>query len=164
MLRDAPYAVAKTISARRRMDQAAIEPATLPDLIRWFRREWAAEMPGRIHERGIEPDSGLGSPRLAGAFRAYLAGSPMATDHDDRLDMTTAGDARRLPIHAALNVMSRKWPLSSRFLFALAWAGADWVDVAALWTMPPEIGHRFTHDALHHLWEIWARSEAVQAE
>jgi hypothetical protein len=158
-LREAPYTAARASSVRRRMDDAAREPTSLPDLLRWYRREWEQEVPSKLHEPGTEPDSALGSPRLAGAFRAYLMGNPMATDHDDRQDMDQRGAARRYPIHAALSVMARKWPCSARFLFAVAWTGTDWQDVALAWRMLPEVGHRFAHDALRHLWAIWARSE-----
>ncbi|MBU2166671.1 MAG: hypothetical protein KKF88_02425 [Alphaproteobacteria bacterium] len=156
-LRESPYVAAREDSVRRRMAVAAREPVHLPELLRWFRHEWAQECPAKLHEAGTEPDSALGSPRMAGAFRAYLVGSPMATDHDDRLDVTRAGATRRYPIHAALSVMAHKWPLSARYLFAIAWAGAEWCDVALAWHMLPEIGHRFTQDSLHHLWSIWAR-------
>ncbi len=156
-MRGSPYAVEKEASVHRRMATAAREPRELSDLIRWFRHEWEAELPRRIHERGVEPDSALGAPRLAGAFRAYLMGSPMATDHDDRLDANAGGDARLFPIHAAMTVMSHKWPLSARFLRAIAWGGADWVDVAGQWNLAAEIGHRFAESALRHLWSIWAR-------
>ena len=160
LLRDQPYAVAKSASMRRRMEQAAQEPRELPELLRWFRREWEAECPPRTHERGVEPESALGAPKLAGAFRAYICASPMQTDHDDRLDVDMRDAARVRPIHAAMRVMSNKWPLSTHYLFAIAWMGAEWQDVALAWRMLPEIGHRFTRDALQHLWSIWAREQA----
>lgn len=159
VLRDQPYAAAKSASVQRRMAQAAREPRSLNEYLAWFRREWCAEMPGRIHERGVEPQSALGSPRLGGAFRAYMEGHPMATDHDDRLDIDHRGAARRFPIHAALSVMRRRWPLSAHYLFAIAWTGAEWQDVALAWRMLPEIGHRFTLDALRHLWSIWEQDQ-----
>lgn len=132
------------------------EPRSLPALVTWFRCEFAKEVPGRLHEPGVEPDSALGSPRLAGAFRAYLA-SPMATDHDDRLDVNRRGAARLFPMHAALSMMDRRWPMSARFLFAVAWTGAEWQDVALAWRMLPEVGHRFAYDALRHLYALWER-------
>ena len=157
VLRDQPYAAAKRASVERRMADAAREPRNLSEYLAWYHHEWAQELPGRIHERGVEPLSALGSPRLGGAFRAYMEGHPMATDHDDRLDIDGRNDARRFPIHAALWQMQRKWPLSARFLFAMAWTGAEWQDVALAWRMLPEVGHRFTYDALRHLWALWAR-------
>lgn len=139
------------------------EPENLPDLVSWFHSAWIREAPSRLHEAGTEPDSILGSPRLAGAFRSYIMGSSFATDHDDRLDMTTAGDCRLYPIHAAMIVLSHKWPLSARFLFAIAWTGASWQDVSLAWRMLPEVGHRFAESALRHLWRIWARNQGETA-
>lgn len=141
------------------MAKAAREPRELNELLAWFRREWEAELPRRIHERGTEPESALGAPKLAGAFRAYMTGSPMATDHDDRQDIDFRGAARVRPLHAAMHVMSHRWPLSTHYLFAIAFAGAEWQDVSLAWKMLPEVGHRFTRDALHHLWRIWARDQ-----
>ena len=160
LLRDQPYASAKSASVRRRMEQAAQEPKELHDLLRWYRREWEAECPPRTHERGVEPDSALGAPKLAGAFRSYIMGSPYATDHDDRLDVDMRDAARVRPIHASLAIMEHKWPLSAHYLFAVAWMGADWQDVALAWRMLPEVGHRFAESALRHLWYIWAREQA----
>lgn len=159
ILRDAPHASEHRASVSRRMDAAAARPESLPDLLAWFRAAWAEEMPARIHERGVEPQSVLGTPKLAGAFRAYMDAHPMQTDHDPRLDVDERGAARVRPIHAALWQMRRRWPLSARFLFALAWTGAEWQDVALAWGMLPEVGHRFTIDALRHLWALWERDQ-----
>ena len=156
-LRESPYTAARERSVRRRMDEAAREPRHLSDLIVWYRAEWEREVPAKLHEAGTEPESALGSPMLSGAFRAYLCGSPMATDHSNRLDVDERGAARRYPIHAALAVLEHKWPLSARYLFAIAWTGTEWQDVCLAWRMLPEVGHRFTADALRHLWMIWAR-------
>jgi hypothetical protein len=158
-LREAPYTAARASSVRRRMDDAAREPTSLPDLLRWYRREWEQEVPSKLHEPGTEPDSALGSPRLAGAFRAYLMGNPMATDHDDRQDMDQRGAARRYPIHAALSEMARKWPCSAHWLFEIAWCGADWQDVALSHNIVAEFGQRITHHALRQLWTFWSRAE-----
>ena len=153
------YSDAHRHSVELRMAKAARQPVTLPELMRWFKHEWAQELPGRLHERGVEPQSALGSPRLAGAFRAYMDGHPMVTDHDNRLDLDKRGAARLFPMHAALYQMCRRWPLSAHYLFAIAWTGAEWQDVALAWRMLPEVGHRFTVDALRHLWAIWERDQ-----
>lgn len=144
-------------SVTRRMDEAAREPRSLPDLLAWYRAAWAQEMPTRIHERGVEPESVLRSPKLAGAFRAYMDAHPLATDYDPRHDIDERGAVRLRPVHAALSRMRRRWPLSARYLFAIAWTGAEWQDVALAWGMLPEVGHRFTVDALRHLWSLWER-------
>ena len=135
----------------------ATAPTSLHSLLAWYRGEFAKETPDRLHGNGVEPASALGTPALNGAFRAYLMGSPYRTDHDDRLDMDRRDEVRLLPIHAALADMERKWPLSARYLFAVGWCGVDWQDVALAWRMLPEVGHRFTMDALRHLYVLWWR-------
>jgi hypothetical protein len=157
VFRESPYGGEHHISVELRMSSTGRKPRSLPEYVRWLRTEFDRECPGRIHEQGTEPESALGSPRLAGAFRSYLMGSPMATDHDDRLDVDERGAARLFPVRAALAQMERRWPLSARFLFAVAWTGSEWQDVALAWRLLPEIGHRFALDALRQLWALWAR-------
>lgn len=161
LLRDQPHVDAHRTSVERRMGAVRMEPRTLPHLVAWLRTEWAREAPERLHEPGTEPSDLLGSPRLAGPFRTYIMGHPMATDHDNRLDVDCRGAARLRPIHAALWQMKRKWPLSARFIFGLAWTGADWRDMAHAWNMEDEVGQRFAHHALLQLWQIWARDQAT---
>jgi hypothetical protein len=49
----------------------------LSDALSWLERHWIGRVPPtRIHTGGVEPDSALGSPRLADAFRAYLDARP----------------------------------------------------------------------------------------
>lgn len=43
------------------------QPQTWNALAHWFRAEWEASLPTRMHARGVEADSALGSPRLAPA-------------------------------------------------------------------------------------------------
>jgi len=157
VIREPEYRRPHDASVSRRMAGAAAMPRSLPALLTWLRREFDREVPDRLHNQGTEPDSALGSPALSGAFRAYLTGSALATDHDDRLDLDHRGAARRYPIHAAMTIMARKWPLSTRYLFAVIWTGCEWEDVALAWRMMPEVGHRFTWHALQHLWTLWAR-------
>jgi len=159
--RESPYARARSESVTRRMDEAAREPKGINGLTNWYRAAWAAETPNRFHERGVEPASVLGSPALHGAFRAYLMGSPWQTDHDDSLDIDHREEVYIRPVHAALAEMSRTWPLSARYLFAIAWCGAEWQDVCLAWRMLPEVGHRFTYDALRHLWRMHERASST---
>lgn len=54
-----------------------MRPDTLPEAIEWTRAHWQGrELPTRIHEHAVEPDSLLGSPRLAAAMMSYLLASP----------------------------------------------------------------------------------------
>lgn len=63
---------------------------TLPDLhaaIRWFAPLWYdRDFPTRLHVHDVEPDSILGSPKLAPKFLAYLAASAS--------DVTTVNETR----------------------------------------------------------------------
>jgi hypothetical protein len=43
-----------------------------------------AALPLRLHERGVEPDSQLGAPRLAAAFERYLGSNPCSTVPSDK--------------------------------------------------------------------------------
>lgn len=54
------------------------EPRTWEACVAWFRDAWEASLPTRMHTRGVEADSALGSPRLAGALRARTSN---VTDH-----------------------------------------------------------------------------------
>jgi hypothetical protein len=146
------------VSVEARMAEAAREPRELRDLLAWYRREWTREVPTRIHEHDVEPDSAIGSPKLAGAFRSYLTGSPFATDHDNRYDVDRRGAARLYPIHAAITIMSHRCPLSARFLFLLGVSGDnDWERITLAWNMLPEIGQFYAQAVLRKLWEIWER-------
>lgn len=51
--------------------------ASLPEAIEWARAHWQGrELPTRIHEHAVEPDSLLGSPRLTATMMSYLLASP----------------------------------------------------------------------------------------
>lgn len=147
------------------MAEVARKPRNLHEYISWLVREWQAEIPERLHEIDTEPDSVLGSPRLDGRFRAYLHGSDLATDHDDRLDATMAGSARLRPIHAAIRLLAgRDWdPMSdsgymASFLWGLACSGGDWETTCDMrGVSPPQTYASYTEYALRRLWAIWAR-------
>ena len=98
-----------------------------------------------------------------GGFRAYLHGSDMATDHDDRLDANYSGTARLRPIHAALRLMAGRGDehcdkaLMSRFLWRVACSGGDWRTVCDQLSIPAWVAAPYTETALRHLWAIWQR-------
>lgn len=160
MLREQPYAADHASSVRRTMDGAGHEPRSLAEYVTWLRREFERETPRRVHERGVEPESAIGSPRLAGAFRAYLCGSPFATDHDDRRDMDMRDAVYVRPVHRAIAIMSKRRPESARLAFALAWSGVDWEDIICQKGLVSEFGYWVTLGTLQHLWRIWARGVA----
>lgn len=137
------------------------QPRYLHEYVAWLRAEFDREVPARLHERGVEPSSALGSPRMGGAFRAYLTGSAFATDHDVALDTDERNAAYLRPVQRSITVLSHRWPLSARLAFAIAWGGCDWQDVTLSWRMVPEAGHLFAEGALRRLWAIWARGSTV---
>ena len=151
-------------------------PQSFAALLGWFKREWDAEFPRRLHERGVEPESALGAPRLAGAMRARLTAidddedaerARRATDYDPAHDTWSSGAAPRYPILDALERYGHRHPLLRRYLEAVAYGGFDWrrVAQARLRIFDPE-ADRFVPDdehaflttlgALSSLWEIWS--------
>lgn len=67
-LRDAPYRGEHDVSAAQR----PTPPQTWPACVAWFRDAWEASLPNRLHTSGVEADSALGSPRMAGAMHARI--------------------------------------------------------------------------------------------
>ena len=47
-------------------------PQTWPACVAFFRDAWEASLPTRMHTRGVEDESALGSPRMAGAMHARI--------------------------------------------------------------------------------------------
>jgi hypothetical protein len=117
-------------SVRDKTQEATARPRTFGKLREWFKREWDAEFPGRMHERGVEPDSQLGAPRLAGAMRSRFAAlddakAATATDYDRGHDTWSTGAAPRFPVLAALVELHRTCPLIAVSLTKLAYGGFD---------------------------------------
>jgi hypothetical protein len=155
---------------------AAVDrPRSFGALLGWYHREWDAEFPARLHERGVEPDSQLGAPRLAGAMRARFAAldeprAATATDYDREHDTWATGSAPRFPVLDALTRYARKAPLLSAYLTAVAYRGFDWRAVATerLRVWDP-VACRFSADDEHHylltfgalsaLWEVWSMGQ-----
>jgi hypothetical protein len=81
---------------------------TLPELLTWYRSEWNAETPGRIHVRLT--DAG-GTPEWHERFRSLIN-----------------GDLRGFPLRYQLRSMARRGSRSqarARFLYVLACQGFD---------------------------------------
>lgn len=154
---------------------ASEAPTELGTLLGWFRREWQNDFPRRLHERGVEPDSQLGAPRLAGAMRARFtaldeAKAATATDYDPAKDTLSVGEAPRFPMLDALERYGRRHPLMRRYLEAVAYMGFDWrrVAQARLRVWDPELKAFFPDDELNYLstkgalralWEIWSEGQ-----
>jgi hypothetical protein len=58
--------------------RAERQPQTFRALAKWFVLEWEASLPTRMHTRGVEADSALGSPKMAPAVASRLNN---ASDH-----------------------------------------------------------------------------------
>lgn len=74
--------------------------ATLSEAISWARDHWMGrDLPVRIHDRGIEPDSVLGSPHMTEAMMRYLMARPD--------DMAGEANRYRYPMWRALSRLAR---------------------------------------------------------
>jgi len=56
----------------RSVERQAPPPQTWPACVAWFRDAWEASLPTRLHTAGVEAESALGSPRMAGAMHARI--------------------------------------------------------------------------------------------
>lgn len=146
-------------------------PRGLHQLLTWFLREWANEVPSRIHKGEVWRDyvgltedrtgqggSLLGTPQYAEAFRRYIEGSPFETDPDNRY-------AR--PIHAAIaRICGRQghegptsklapYPFMARFLFRLAMTG-DLAQAGTSMGIPVQVQPVYAEQALYRLWRGYA--------
>ena len=149
-------------------------PRHLGELIGWFRREWASELPTRIHTRGVEPDSALGAPTMAPQMMARLSAAvvlpsmplrereraekiALATDHDNRLDTWFDEDVRRTPLLAALTKMRHTHPLSQKLIEACAYFDWDWQTVGRKRNYPDELTALMLEGALNRLYSVWSQ-------
>jgi len=181
--RDVPNRLLYERSQAAREKRAVDRPRTFGKLREWYQREWNAEFPNRMHERGVEPDSQLGAPRLAGAMRARFsalddAKAASATDYDREHDTWSTGAAPRFPVLSALVKMHSEAPLLSRYLEAVAYGGFDWRRVSMsrlrIWDPTRVVegqtlrgamvwDHKYaeivTHGAMAMLWQIWSAGQ-----
>lgn len=66
--RSSPFREAHDASASHRPEA----PRTWEACVAWFRDAWEASLPTRLHTRGVEDESALGSPRMAGAMHRRI--------------------------------------------------------------------------------------------
>jgi len=96
---------------------------TLTQLLSWYRSEWSAEVPGRIHVHLTDPG---GDPDWHERFRQLINGA-------------TGGDLRSFPLRWHLRDMSRRGTRNhrrARFLYVLTCQDFD--PEAAGWLCYPE--------------------------
>lgn len=112
----------------------------------WFRTEWQADLPRRLHESAsqVESEDHLGGPRMTDRFAAYIASGVVWLPHE-RPDGEVEMEALRLEsprgrVRHALAAMATSKSLlervDARFLFALACRDFD-VVAAGLSLTPP---------------------------
>lgn len=108
------------------------EPRTLRDFLRELRTAMEAEVPVRLHQRGVEADeaggSALGTPKWSSAFRAYVTGIPS--------QLTQDGDYR-WPLRASVSRMCRSGWMeqeAARFVWLTLAHDFDWLEAARILT------------------------------
>ena len=153
--RETPYSTEHAASVRRRPET----PRSFVALSAWFRAEWEAALPTRMHTRGVEADSALGSPTLAPAV-ARRTGH--ATEHGwghtgwDRDGQPRGADREGFATNPFLHYLERRLKRNEAGAHALVrWAYNGWDTGATALTI-----FRRTHaDGAPILWE----TEALEA-
>jgi len=131
----------------------------LREALDWFRAEWQAALPSRIHEHGaVAPGDLLGGPAWTHRFSAWLS-------EGDAPDEGAPVRPPRDPLRRALWSMSRGSSLwdnaGAAFLFRLACLGYDVERTAA--AMPDPLGHLYcgwyAEKAIGRLREVMAQEQ-----
>jgi hypothetical protein len=121
-------------------------PKTFDALLDWLKAVWAEEpFPERIHSRGIEDGSHLGSPALAPRLRQHLE-RPGATDADGYFVT---------PLNAALDHMRQRRPLAAENIWALIRVDFDWRAIATRGGWALEMYGMFLSKAIEDLWWLY---------
>jgi hypothetical protein len=111
-------------------------------------------MPSRLHSRGVEPDSVLGSPELAPAFRHYINADHQREQREDGCYV--------YPLHAALAALGhggsseRPRPFCAMTIFEVIRAGFDWERVADRLSWPHDAFELFLSGAIELLHKRWS--------
>ena len=165
--RAAPY-IADHDASIAEIARKGQRPKGFGPLLTWFSEVWAAELPERLHARGVcrdrlskrEADDGaqpvggslLGSPNLADPFRRLMENSPFETELavlDNRESMERHYVR---PCHAAVARIALRYPLSARWLAALAFSEFDWQSLAARRRWSEEETRFYLERVLDLLW------------
>lgn len=149
--------------------------ASLSEAIAWL-REHADDrpVPLRLHEHETDPQGELGTPRLTGAFLAYLVAEPDdVRDTDDPVECGHLHDATwppcvvsrayyRSPMWRALRELGRRrairpgHPAPLSCVSAIMAAGWDWRRAASVLGQPPERFEALALMALRSLHGLYA--------
>lgn len=174
--RDTPYEVDNARSKRAKM-------ARPKDLLAWFLTGFREELPDRLHTRGVWRDrvsegeakagitpvggSLMGSPRMSDPFRAYLEGSPKATQVAEYEGHKDIRSHYRTPMRAALARLSGRgsntdpYPFMARALFRTALRDGDWDTALASLGIIEPVRRPYLDAALHRLYERYHEEPPV---
>jgi hypothetical protein len=160
-----PHAIPHEESLRRNLEKGR-EPRDLRGLLRWYQAEVEAEVPDRLHTRGVWRDWGqdaeggshLGTPTFSDPFRRFIEGNPFEVAY------ATQGGTEELtphfarPMQAALAVVAGHDERSlyyqrAIFLYRLAWSGFQYRAVCAYLGLPEWTWEWVTEQALRLLWD-----------
>ena len=139
----------------------AFMPQGLSGMLRWFVKAWRDEVPVTMHAGGIEPDSQLGAPKLAPAFRAYVEGRHGRTEHAWSDGRPESSETYATPLLWTLRWLERnRHPLVAAVLRRLGRSAGDYRSLtmtcstcASSVTLPDEYAEAIARDALNLAWE-----------
>ena len=169
-----PYSLEHGRSVNRRATSRTARPG-FAGLIRWFVSAWVAEMPDRIHARGVWHDqrmsgdpegyvpvggSLIGAPQDNVVFMSVVYGSPFRLEHPQSDGRPEVGETYASPMRATIAHLERnpRHTLKAAWLRALGRCGGDWQTVTAACGLPEEWGESITRDALGVAWDRYADS------
>ena len=165
--RDNLYSHEHSRSQRRKM-------APPKDLLAWFLVGYRAEMPDRLHSRGVwrdakrrgdlegyEPVGGshLGAPRISDAFRAWVEDDPFATQPDEYEGHKSLTNHYKTPMKAAIARLSGRgsdlspYVFMARALYRTALRDGDWDGACASLGICEPVRRVYIETALHRLYD-----------
>ena len=171
------------------------QPKGLGQLLLWFLEGFRTEMPEAVHVAGVwrdyvrldenrqaEGGSLLGSPRLADPFRAFIEGSPFATELSEyEGHQSREGDEHyRMPMRAAIahlngrhlcNALERNTAAHicpenatfARLAYRIASRDGDW-ESAGLEFVQPSLVRFIVEAALVRLWQAYREAPPARLE
>ena len=133
----------------------------LGQALEWFRHEWQADLPARLHESAVhvEDHDHLGGPRMTDRFRDYIASGVMWVD--DEAWQLEPPKGRVRPVLVTMAMGSNLERHAARFLFTLACLDFDPEQAGMAMTPPlmPEYSFYYTEKAITRLAKRMRQSE-----
>lgn len=147
-------------------------PKGFNGLRHWFLTEWAVETPMSIHiddvwrdwvrldeNRSAEGGSLLGALKYRDDFRAYIEGSPHATDADGRYERPLRAAVASLcgrSGHSGPTDKLQPAPFMARFLFRYGTSSGALLEVAASMGIPPQVAEIYAERAIQRVHRLYA--------